>query len=68
MQLDFECEFRNATDIPEKHVRFLHIIERCVESRGDRFFNQTFTQTDPEIAGEDFDNVLTLTCVESLVN
>ena len=45
-------------DVAEQHVRFLHFIECRIEGVGDRFFHQTFAQTDPQIAGQDLDDIL----------
>ena len=60
MQLGLRREDRNLPDVAEKHVRFFHIVELRVESSGDRFFDETFAQTDPKIARENFYNVLAL--------
>ena len=48
-----------CSDVAEKHVRFLHVIERSVERGRDRFFHETFAQTDPQIAGQNLDHILT---------
>ncbi len=58
LQLALQCEQRRAPDVAEKHVRFFHVIERSVESGRDRFFDETLAQTDPEIAGQNLDDIL----------
>ena len=55
-------ERRGCPDVAQEHVGFTDIVDRNIERAGDRFLDQPFTQTDPEIASEDFHNVLPLPC------
>ena len=57
-QLPGRGETSGLADIAEQHVRFLHVVERRLESARDRFFDETFAQADAEIAGQDFHEVL----------
>ena len=36
------CQNRGASDVAQKHVRFLHLIERRIERLRDGFLNQSF--------------------------
>ncbi len=58
LQLAFQGEQRRFADVAEKHVRFLHVIQRRIERGRDGFLHQAFAQTDPEIARQDLDHIL----------
>ena len=51
-------EQRGLPDVAQQHVRLLHLIERRGEGAGDRFLDQSFAQSDPQIAGQNFHHVL----------
>ena len=42
VKLVISCQNRGASDVAQEHVRFLHLIERCIERLGDCFLNQAF--------------------------
>ena len=59
MQFVLRGKQGGRADVAQKHVRLLHIVERSFERSGDCFLNQTFAQSDSQIAGQNLDDVLT---------
>ena len=49
---------RCFAEITAQHVRHRDLRERLLECAGDRVFYQTFAQTDAQIAGQKFDEIL----------
>ena len=62
MQLILRSKQSGRADVAQKHVRFLHMVERSFERLGDCFLDQAFAQSDSQIATQNLDNVLTFAC------
>ena len=58
MQFAPQSQQRSLSDVSEKHVRLLYVIQRTAERRGDGFFDEALAQADPKIARQDLDQVL----------
>src|SRR5476649_625201 len=61
LQLAFQCEQRRFSDVSEKHVRFLHLLQWNIESGCDGFFDETLAQTDSKVTGQYLDHILPFT-------
>ena len=58
IQLIAGSQAGGCANVAEKHVGFLNSFQRQIERPGNGFFDQPFPQTDPQIAGQNLDQVL----------
>ena len=58
LQFTFRREHCGRSQIAEEHVGLLHFIKGRGKGRGDRFLDESFAQSDAQIAGQNLHEVL----------